>query len=61
MIFIKRTYREKIAETKDGPIFSDPIYLNEYNQRVYPQDGVTYNVIGTIGKYSEEKKTFIFE
>lgn len=60
MIFIKSTYREKIAETKDGTIFGDPIYLNEYNQIVYPQDGITYNVMGMIGKYSEEKGTFIF-
>lgn len=60
MLFIKRIYSEKIAETKDGSIFGDPIYLNEYNQRVFPQDGVTYNVMGMIGKYSEEKGTFIF-
>lgn len=60
MINIETYDRVLVANTKDGEIY-EMQYFDKEGKQIYPKDGELCNIKGHIGKYSEEKKTFIFD
>ena len=57
MIVIKETIREKIAETKDGPVY-ETIYLDENDKQILLKDGESYNINGYVMTYSSKTSSF---
>ena len=59
MTNIEKINKVLVANTKDGEVY-EMEYLDENSNQIFPQEGVIYNYKGHIAKYSEEKKSLIF-
>ena len=57
MITIKKSFKEKVADTKDGPVY-ETIYLDENDKQILLKDGESYNINGYVMTYSSKTNSF---